>query len=81
MGAELWTREVCVVDTGGTVAADTDMGLALAAVTWVLMTSVVVTPTACSGEDVVVVTVGNGAGVAPVEVVTGGGMLSALWVM
>lgn len=72
--AELWTGEVCAVDTGGTAAA-------LVAVTWVLVTSLVVTLTVCSGEDVVVVTVGNGAGAAPVEVVTGCGMLSVLSVM
>lgn len=74
------TAEVCVVDTGGTVlvaaavvAADT--GVALAVDTCIVVTTSVVAAVVDFCGDDVVVTVGNGAGVAPVEV-TGGGMLT-----
>lgn len=75
------TADVCVVQTGGTalvgaaVVAATDSGVAVVVDAWVVVTTVVVaTAMDFSGDDVVVVTVGNGAGV---EVVTGGGILTA----
>lgn len=74
---------VCVVDTGGTVsvvadvvaAASTDTGVAAVVDTCVVVTFVVATVMDFPGDDVVV-TAGNGAGAAPAEVVTGGGILT-----
>lgn len=77
------TAEVCVVDAGGTVlvvaaviaaTVATDTGVAVVVDTWVVVTLVVATVMDFSGDDVVVVTVGNEAGAAPVEVVSGGGI-------
>lgn len=74
------TAEVCVVDTGGTVGAvvaATDTRVALVVVPWVLVTTLVVaTVTDVIVVSVVVVTIGNGAGVAPAEVVPGGVFLT-----
>lgn len=80
------TSGVCVADTGGTVlvvaavvaaTVATDTGVAVEVDTWKDVTMFVV-PTVMdfSGDDVVVVTVGNGAGAAPGDVVTGGGIVT-----
>lgn len=71
------TAGVCVVDTGATVlvvaAVVADTGMALVVETCVVVVFVVATVMDFSEDDVAVVTVGDGAGVAPVEVVTGDG--------
>ena len=68
------TADVCVVDTRGTVVAATDTGVTLVVDTWVAVT-VIDFP---GDDDDDVVTVGDGAGVAVVEAVTGGGILAVL---
>lgn len=73
------TAEVCVVDTGGTVAAvvvATDTGVTMGVDTCVVGTTFVVATVKDFSGDVVVVTVGSGAGVAAVEVVIWGGVLT-----
>lgn len=74
------TAEVCVVDTGGTlgaVAAAPDTRVALVVVPQVLVTTLVVaTVTDVTVVCVVVVIIGNGAELAPVEAVNGGGILT-----
>lgn len=72
--------EVCVAGAGGAVvvvaAAVADTEVAVVVDTCVVVAFVVATVVDFSGGDVVVVTVGNGAGVASVKVVTGGGIFT-----
>ena len=69
------TADVCVVDTRGTAGAGTDTGVTLVVDTWVVVT---VMDFPGDDDDDDGVTVGDGAGVAVVEVVTGGGILVVL---
>lgn len=80
------TADVCVVETGGTVwvvaavvatTVATDTGVAVVVDTLAVVTIFVVTTVMdFSEDDAVLVTVDNEAGVAPLEVVTGGGILT-----
>lgn len=73
------TADVCVVDMGGTVAAATvasNTGVASVVDTWVVVMFAVTTVLDSSEDGVAVVTVDDGVTVAPVQIVTAGGILT-----